>query len=208
LQPATDTTEANGEDPVENDVTKPELPMDAKKIRELVLRAHQGDESAAPEIRELLDRMPDWVQTLSGDMAHLAEQTLVRAIAGQSIAQQEALHWKMDQLRRELAGPNPQPLERLLAEQVVLCWLQVNYATCLCGQATESTMEYREFLQRQQDRAQRRYLAAMKTLASVRRLNLPIKVDLTVAGTVEARNTGRTCRTTAGIVQAGRLQRH
>ena len=68
-------------------------------------------------------------------------------------------------------------MERLLAERAVVCWLQLNYVDALLAQrlagqglARGQIAMYQEWL----DRAQRRYLAALKTLAQVRRLLVPV----------------------------------
>src|SRR5205085_2151017 len=82
---------------------------------------------------------------------------------------------KLELLRAELAGPNPTPLERLLVERVVACWLQVQDADVRYAQAMkQATMAWSEFHQRRMDRAHRRYLSALKTLAQVRKLALPV----------------------------------
>jgi hypothetical protein len=157
------------------------------RVESLVKRASAGDESAVPEIRKLLDQAPQFVKVLGGDLAHNAQLMLVQAIAGKHISMREAMHRRMAQLRAELSGPDPDPLERLLVERVVVCWLHTYHADLLyaASKANEVTLIYSEFLQRQQDRAQRRYLAAIKSLAAVRRLLLPIRLDVTLAGTHE-----------------------
>jgi hypothetical protein len=151
----------------------------------LLMRAAKGDESTLPFIRELLDLYPSM-----GDKygAEQAEQLVVNAISGKNTVQREALDRKRKQLRDELlGGPNPQPLERLLVERVVLCWLHAHFADVQYGLAASiSRIEQGDYLQRQQDRAQWRYLAAIKCLATVRRLALPVKLDVTVAGAVES----------------------
>ncbi len=187
--------------PHEQTQTKP-FCFDRAGLEKLLARADGGDESAAPEIRDLLDKAPELVQPLGGDLARTAERALVRAIVGTNIGLREALYRKMELMRRELAGPSPQPLERLLVERVVLCWLHAYHADCQYGQAGGVTLDYGQYLQRQQDRAQRRYLAAIKCLATVRGLALPIKLDVTVGGTVETTSSRATCRRPAGPVRA------
>jgi hypothetical protein len=171
---------------------------DSVKLQALLVCAATGDESALPFIRELLDILPSMGDTFG---VQLAEQQIVSAIAGKNIVQREAIERKLKQLRDDLSGPNPQPLERLLIERVVLCWLHAHYADLQYGLAASiSTSERGDYLQRQQDRAQRRYLAAIKCLDTVRRLALPFKVDVTVAGTVKSQPRP-TCRRP---VEAGR----
>jgi hypothetical protein len=77
-------------------------------------------------------------------------------------------------LRAELAGSAPAPLEQLLAERVVACWLFLYYAENIMAQGLKSSMEWCEFHQRRLDHAHKRYLSALRTLAQVRKLALPV----------------------------------
>jgi hypothetical protein len=125
-------------------------------------------------IRAMLDRLPDGARELGGDLAHEAEKAMVVSNTGRNLVQQQALYRKMEELRVELGGPNPQPVERLLVERVVLCWFHAYYADYQYASADNVTRKHGEYLQRQQDRSQRRYLAAIKSLATVRKLALPV----------------------------------
>jgi hypothetical protein len=74
-----------------------------------------------------------------------------------------------------LIGENPSPLERLLAERIAMCWLDVqDHELRYANLNNESTQQHSEWRSRMLDRAQKRYLSAIKDLATVRRLNLPI----------------------------------
>jgi hypothetical protein len=90
----------------------------------------------------------------------------------------------------------PSLLERLVIDRVVTCWLQVQYWDWLAAQSNDRTLRQREYLQRSQDRAQRRYLSAIRSLATVRRLLLPpVQVNIgnqqvNVAGAVTAHHRG------------------
>lgn len=78
-------------------------------------------------------------------------------------------------MRGELAGPNPTPLESLLVGRVVACWLQVQDADLRYVQGQkECNIAQGEYNQRRQDRAHKRYLSAIRTLARVRKLALPV----------------------------------
>jgi hypothetical protein len=142
------------------------------ELNALVKRAEKGDPSTLPALRRLLGD-PEAVG-LFGDLAKLAENSFVRAAAGDNLLFQESLTRKLELLRAELAGPNPSPLERLLVERVVACWLQVQDADVRYAQATNlSGQRLDDFLKRM-DRAHQRYLSALKTLALVRKLALPV----------------------------------
>ncbi len=60
-------------------------------------------------------------------------------------------------------------------ERIVACWLQVAYADHHAARFEQQGGRFvqGEYWQRQQDRAHRRYLSAIRTLAQVRRLLQP-----------------------------------
>lgn len=144
------------------------------ELRRLIDRARKGDVSTMPEIQRLL-REPANVDRLGGDLARRAELSFVNALAGDDLLFREALVRKLAALRDELAGPNPTPIERLLVERAVACWLQVQDADVRYAQAQLSaTMKQGDYQQQRMDRAHRRYLLALRTLAQVRKLAVPV----------------------------------
>ena len=154
------------------------------RILAVIDRADNGDRTALKELRKTLVDFPGFISLLGGDLALQAEALLVGKFS-QLPTVREAISANLNALRTELAGTNPTPVERLLVERVVACWLQVAYADARIAGVERGSIELGDYLQRQQDRAHRRYLAALKMLAVVRRLALPIRVDLKVAGRVE-----------------------
>jgi hypothetical protein len=115
------------------------------------------------------------VDRLGGNLSRMAEQALIRAATGENLSFREALIRKLDLLRDELGGPSPTPLERLLVDRVVACWLQLHHADLLLAQQAEGmTLVQGDYHQRTRDRAHRRYLSAIRTLAIVRKLALPV----------------------------------
>ena len=90
-------------------------------------RVRDGDESTLPVVRKLLQD-PHAADQLGGNLAEQAEQSLIRAAAGKDVLFREALSRKLELMRADLSGPSPTPLERLLVERVVACWLQVQDA--------------------------------------------------------------------------------
>src|SRR5262245_26108639 len=87
---------------------------------------------------------------------------------------------KLELLRAELAGPSPSPVERLLVERAVACWLQVQDADVRYAQAQPKgpSPAHNDFLQRRMDRAHRRYLSALRTLATVRKVVPVLQVNI------------------------------
>ncbi len=112
---------------------------------------------------------------IAGDiMAKAADKLISRMSNTYSIEASVRKGWQ--ELPKQLAHPNDGPLERLLVQQVVLCWLQMGYIeyqyNSLLPQG-DTTLPSANFWERRLSAAQRRYLRAIETLARVRRLNLP-----------------------------------
>ncbi len=182
---------------MESKVDQVERPApDLSGLQELLERAASGDESVLPGIRAILDLLPQSVSFFGGDLAQKAEQSLLNSTAGKNLAQREALLRKMEQLRTELSGANPDPLERLLVDRVALCWLQSVHADCQYAYATVAAPTRVEFLQRHRGHAHRQFLSATKCLTAVKRLALPIKADVagTATGSAETTTRGPTDR--------------
>jgi hypothetical protein len=85
----------------------------------------------------------------------------------------EALQKRVEEMEQELLGPQPSALERTVVERIVVCWLQVQFAETACVEHFEDSKSGP--WQRRLDQAQRRHLAAVKTLATIRAL-LPAEV--------------------------------
>src|SRR6516165_10820796 len=77
---------------------------------------------------------------------------------------------------RELAGPEPSVVERLLAERAVLCWMQLAHADALAAQSLSQSKLLGDFWAKRQSGAHRRYLTALAALVTLRLL-LPGQTD-------------------------------
>lgn len=144
----------------------------------VVRRAEAGDEAALPALRELLKR-PELVDGLGGNLARSAAETLLAAFAGTNLHAKEVVSAKMAALRAELAGPDAPPVERLVAERAVCCWLHLYHLEHNYAAKTSMSFELAAHYQKGIDRAHTRYLSALKALADVRRLAGPsIQVNI------------------------------
>ena len=153
-------------------LSKTELETAVARANHLLPEANAGDPSALADLRTIFDDHPQLWDGM-GDLAREAELTLVRLVAGPNTVTKEAIRKKLDALRRDVAGPAPSPLERLLADRVALGWLGLAVAEGQYHRALEQGLSQSdEFHQRRVERAQRRYLAAIKALAQVRRLGV------------------------------------
>ena len=194
------------------EVLSPQLQL-AVRFEAMVKRADRGDEKALRITRQLVERLPELCDVY-GNIADAAESALVDLYAGRSTGTRAALQRKLANMRVELAGPRASPLEKLLVERVVACWLQsyhadFEYVSALKGMPPKVV----ELHQRRQDRAARQYLKALRSLADVQRLLIPaLQVNIAerqvnIAGadraTVEAPSRVRRPRDRPGASRAG-----
>jgi hypothetical protein len=143
----------------------------AKQVKDAVKRASEGDESALPVIRRSLDEKSEgWWS--AHDLARMTIGTQVKQICEDNLFAKEILERQVERLKAELSGPDSSPLERLLVERIAACWLHVNYAEMKNAEQMNgaTSFEASEYYQKRVDRAQRRYLAAIKALVQVRGL--------------------------------------
>ena len=150
-------------------------------IESLMKRAENGDVTALAALRKSPPEQIDaYLLDVYGQLGKTTEIALMKAVAGGNLLHVEGLKLKAEQLKAELAGPDASPLERLLVERVACCWILVNYADAKYVQDDGGrTWVADEYLQKWQDRAQKRFLSACKALAQIRRLlgpNIQINV--------------------------------
>lgn len=157
------------------------LPQTIDGLRTLFDRANDGDDTVLPQVHELLELNPqNAIPMLYGDLAANNEATLIGRLASDNDARYAAIQKQVELKREELAGPDSSPLVNMLVDRIVVCWLQVQLGDQLCletGWMTQPQMEHREKVR---DRAHRRLLQAIKTLARVRKLAVPV-VQVNVA---------------------------
>ncbi len=148
------------------------VPTTNEGVRALLKRAATGDTTTAPILRKMLEN-PNTIELLGGNLAKCAQRSFIDAIAGQDLSVREAVAAKMECMRKELLGENPTPVERLLVERVVACWLQVQDADIRSAQAKDVSFRQADYNQRRMDAAHKRYLSALKALALIRKLAVP-----------------------------------
>ena len=162
-----------------------------QQVHRFLKRVDKGDQEALETLRKLLnDPAADPLLAATSDLAVAAQRRFINRYAGEHHVYREALTIKLDQLRAELSGPEPSPLEKLLVERVLVCWLQVHIADCTFAGATNATLNQGEYYQRNQSRAQVRYLAAIKMLVMIRKLLQPTLSPLEIASRPVNETTG------------------
>jgi hypothetical protein len=142
------------------------------EIRSALERAQKGDETALPLVRKALE--DPVLFDLAGDLANMSRLTLIDKFSGKNQVVKEALTQKTQLLLAEVAGPTPTPLEKLLASRIVSCWLHVYHLEQIYANKDSMALELAQHYQKCIDRAHKRYLSAIKTLATVRKLALPV----------------------------------
>lgn len=155
-----------------NDLQVPDSPQ---AMLAIVERAQSGDETAMPALREMLDRVPSIREVLGADLDRTVEYSISKSLGGENnLAFREAMKRKLAALRKELEGPTPSATERLLVDRIIACWLQVQEADLRYAQSGDCSFKQADYHQRRQNSAHWRFLSALKTLAMVRKMGLPV----------------------------------
>jgi hypothetical protein len=151
-----------------------------ERLSDLFKKAEKGNEKAVPEIRKILQESPDLAWRFM-DFATLAERRFIENLTkDKDLASRETMEFQLAAMREEVAGENPSPLERLLAERIVLTWLQIQlfeglYASSMFKSMTSAQGSY---YQKRLDHAHRRHLSAIRTLAQIRKLGPAVQINI------------------------------
>jgi hypothetical protein len=144
-------------------------PAAIAELRALVQRAKGGDVAALPRLREILDNYPE-VWEHAGDLEKIVVRAWTDLLAGDDPLGLEAVRRKADQLRTDLEGDNPTPIERLLVGGVVSTWLELAHAQLQGATPGSKRAGVANYDLRRSESAQKRHLAAIRTLTTVRAL--------------------------------------
>jgi hypothetical protein len=144
------------------------------RVRALLALAKDGDERTLPALRVLLARRPDHLGKL-GIADFAAKASALAASGAKDVLIRDAFIREIEERARQLAGPDPSPLEVLLCERVALAHFDVSHRDIATIEAemNGASPQRVEFLTKMRDRSTARFLAACKGLANIRRLALP-----------------------------------
>ncbi len=167
----------NANSAAKNNESTAELIEDKKKFMALIDRAQDGDEEALPALRKVLDEEPRIARVV--DLARDVERSIVKRMSGDDVFAQEAIPRNLKTMRREIAGENPSPIERLLAERITVCWLELQYFQAIYAQNLDKlTITQSDYHQRRIDKAHRRYLSSIKALAQIRKMGPAVQINI------------------------------
>lgn len=138
-----------------------------EEFLQIVAAADAGGASALFQLREILDHYPSFWQKVA-DLAGKVEESLIKLISTKSSLLQESLRLKVREMKGNLQGDSPSPLETGVIERIVACWLQVQFAEVASVEHAED--DKAAYWQKRLDQAQRRYMSAVNTLVTIRKL--------------------------------------
>jgi hypothetical protein len=150
------------------------------RLEELVEMSGKGDKKPLPEIRRILKESPDLAWQLM-DVGRVAEWRYTEVMLNEEdLGLKEVLRCQLAAMREEIAGDNPSPLEQLLAERIVLTWLQIQLFEDLyaSGMSKSTTIAQGNYHQKIIDQAYKRHLSAIRSLAQIRKLGPAVQINI------------------------------
>lgn len=146
-----------------------------KHLRALSDKAEDGDREARGELRAAVQRATPEIVARCADAARTYRRMLAKTASGEDPLVEDAIVEQASHMAREMAGENPSHLEVLLAERIASLWVLTELQEALLSAyygRTNLNVSPTYLLQmgKLQESVNRRYLAAIKTLAQVRKL--------------------------------------
>jgi hypothetical protein len=141
-----------------------------KQIERFWQQIAEGDPAAREMLKRHFDAAPEVYTTLfRGDMAQRVIEAILDHVAGQHLGEREAILRKVEECREALAGAFPSAIETLLAERAAVLHLAAYKADLFQYRNMDMLSSKKaEFHERRRDRANRRYLAGLRTLVLVK----------------------------------------
>jgi hypothetical protein len=157
-----------------------ELPAETREriteLHELSERVQAGEEGARQELRRAVRASSPEVIARASDLARMGQRILIKTASANDPLTEEALSARLDVMRQEIAGEGPTPLEVLLTERIVSCWMFLELLEVLHsawyqrGVENRVSVSYVLQMLKIQESAHRRFLASVQALARVRKL--------------------------------------
>lgn len=148
----------------------------------LLAQAQKGDAKALADLRQRLADNPELWNRLSTLTDGLECRLLDGAFGDSNSIARERFERELRQLRRGLGWKTATPLERLCVDRITVTWLHLLLEEHRQAAAREPSTRAVLTRERLVAQAQRRHMAAIKTLAQVRRLMRNPAVQINVGG--------------------------
>jgi hypothetical protein len=182
-QPATtDTIGASGGAGVESmdERTKaapePGADLATVKTRTLLDLANDGDPEAMIVLADRFKHDPKkLIRLCNGDLPKVITHLIINSMVHEKqLSMRHGILLRTEEIRADLEGPNPTPLERLITDQCVLTWVDLHTLEMQfrADGYNRKTFKQVEAMGKRLELAERRHLRALKSLADVRKLNL------------------------------------
>ena len=152
-----------------NDSSRRDASPTREDFESLVKKANGGNKAALVELRRVLDDNPH-IWRAVGNLGLHARMALARSVAGGDELVYDSLMRYAYELETELLGPSPTPLERLVVQRIVACWLEANHAALKGSELAGTNGREAKHALQARESAERRLNAAIKSYTLVKKL--------------------------------------
>jgi hypothetical protein len=132
------------------------------------------DQADMDLLKKNFEKWPEIAQRML-NLSEYSRDKIIKGMATIDLIAETALKANLEQMRKELAGDNPTPLEVMLVELIMTDWLVHFFYTK--QQAADNgegmTLPKAEFWEKRLLASQKRYLRSVTTLARIRKLQQP-----------------------------------
>lgn len=149
----------------------PEKCVEEMSFEELRRAASGGNQAAISRLRPLMDANASYYARLFC-LTTMAKIRWFEAHCGQDLFQRDCLRRSVEDLRSDLLKEGGSPLEKLLVDEIVLCFLRSRFwiARETQSSGSELTAVVAEFMLEQSAKSQKQLLKAMNALRDFRNL--------------------------------------
>ena len=161
-------------------------PLDEVRVILKKTNTEDPDPADVRALQRVLRERPDLWRKYGNGLAHQAIAHLLDNTSA-SVLVQEFAKREVEEIRRSLGYDHAPEIERVLIEQVTLCWLRLNLLEQQYTRFRSETLtlDQAAFLERRLSAVQRRFLRAVETLARVRRITrqtVALQVNIAAEG--------------------------
>lgn len=168
-------------------IDPPKAPADT--LQSIMSRAREGDKTVLPKLQRLLDLKPE-IWRVGHDLVTMSELAWLKRLSAGDLLALESFRRQVQQIKLDLIGHTPTPLEKLLADRIIAAWLAAQDAE-ICEASNESSGGKLAAMRlKRLESANKRFNAAIKALAMVQRLANGLKIEITHTHEQPAANNG------------------